>query len=660
MTHFTQSAPVSTVDISTDNGINALLSEFFVFDSDDFSPAKWGGPLGTAVTVSYSFPAANAFWSMDESAYVNGEVIGFQDAPFDGFQALTDAQQARVVAALNAWSSVANITFQNVAETAGGDVGDLRFGVSQDLVEENLLQATYIPADAAYSFAELSGDVWLSTEFETWGTEALRVWQTLDAIGGGIGLVWPDYTANFVNDAYVLPEGQNNVAYTLMAHDFDGQNRPILDYPLAPAGPMLLDIVALQYLYGPNTTFATGNDIYDSPATGTIECIWDAGGADVISADGANGASVINLLAGSFSRLGTTPAWQGGLANNLSIAFNVTIEHAVGSAFNDTIAGNAVANWLIGGDGADILSGNDEADVVFGDLVGGSTTAGGNDLILGGNGNDYLNGGVGDDAINGDAGADWIEAGNGGDLVYGGDSGDFINGQDFVDLIYGGAEGDALIGELGDDFLFGGDGSAAGDDWLWGDDFAGMLGGNDYMYGGTGADVLFGGGGTDIVYGGGDDDYIDGQSGDDQALGEAGNDLIVLGDGNDLAFGGDDNDALGGADGRDTLYGGGGGDVLWGGAGDDVLSAGAGGDSIFGDAGNDTLVVTQADGWDLLADWNDGDRIDISAFGIAGFGSLSFETLSPGLVHVSGPNGFDLNVALDAGESLDADDFRFT
>jgi serralysin len=657
MTQYTQSAQVSQVDVASDNRINALLSEGPPFDTDDFYPVKWGGPTGTSVTVSYSFPAANALWSQDLFAYVNGDVPGFQDAPFEGFQALTVMQQARVVAALNAWSSVANISFQNVAETAGGDVGDIRFGASADLLG-NFLKGGYIPFDSNYTNSELAGDIWLATDFESWGTEALRVWQTLDAIGGAIGLVAPG-TYSFVNGNFVLPADQDNVAYSLMAHDEDAQHRPVLDYPLAPAGPMLYDIMALQYLYGPNTTFATGNDIYDVPASGTIECIWDAGGSDVITAAAANGASVINLVAGTFSRLGTTPAWQGGLANNLSIAFNVTIEHAVGSDFADTISGNAVANWLIGGDGADIIGAGDQADVVFGDLVG-NTVAGGNDFLAGGSGGDYISGGAGDDLLYGEGDGDWIDAGSGGDLVYGGDGGDFIDGGDTPDILYGGAAGDAVIGAAGDDVLYGGDGNAAGDDWMWGDDFDGTLASNDYMYGGTGGDVMFGGGGTDIVYGGADNDYIDSQSGDDQVLGEGGNDLVVLGTGDDLAYGGDGNDALGGAEGRDTLYGGAGDDALWGGAGDDVLSGGAGGDSVFGDTGNDTLIVTAADGWDLFADWNDGDLIDISAFGIAGFGSLTFEALAGGIVHVSGPGGFNLNVALDAGESLDAGDFRFS
>ena len=54
---------------------------------------------------------------------------------------------------------------------------------------------------------------------------------------------------------------------------------------------MALDIAALQYLYGANQGFATGNDTYllkniNEPGT-FYTCIWDAGGVDTIRQDGS-------------------------------------------------------------------------------------------------------------------------------------------------------------------------------------------------------------------------------------------------------------------------------------------------------------------------------------------------------------------------------------
>ena len=65
------------------------------------------------------------------------------------------------------------------------------------------------------------------------------------------------------------------------------------------AGPMAFDIATIQYLYGINTNYNTGNDTYylptvNAPGTYWIS-IWDAGGNDTISAQNATNSAVINL-----------------------------------------------------------------------------------------------------------------------------------------------------------------------------------------------------------------------------------------------------------------------------------------------------------------------------------------------------------------------------
>ena len=65
-------------------------------------------------------------------------------------------------------------------------------------------------------------------------------------------------------------------------------------------------------------------------------------------------------------------------------------------------------------------------------------------------------------------------------------------------------------------------------------------------------------------------------------------------------------------------------------------------------------------GWDQFADWDGGqDRIDVSAFDCAGFADLTVSGSGPGIFHVSGAGGFNLNVSLDRDETLQADDFLF-
>ena len=100
----------------------------------------------------------------------------------------------------------------------------------------------------------------------------------------------------------------------------------------------------------------------------------------------------------------------------------VSIEHVVGSAFNDTLVGDTGANRLEGGAGHDSLRGGS-----------------GNDTLIGGSGNDTLDGGPGNDRFEGGAGHDLLLLGTGADLVVVGHA----SGQDSLHG-FSAAEGDRL------------------------------------------------------------------------------------------------------------------------------------------------------------------------------------------------------------------------
>lgn len=99
---------------------------------------------------------------------------------------------------------------------------------------------------------------------------------------------------------------------------------------------------------------------------------------------------------------------RGGLGATGDIMNN--FENAVGTAFNDIIAGNALANRLTGGAGNDVLQGLAGNDILVGDA--------GNDALFGGAGNDSLLGEVGDDFIVGGAGNDALRGGAGRDTFF--------------------------------------------------------------------------------------------------------------------------------------------------------------------------------------------------------------------------------------------------
>ena len=95
----------------------------------------------------------------------------------------------------------------------------------------------------------------------------------------------------------------------------------------------------------------------------------------------------------------------------------------------------------------------------------------------------------------------------------------------------------------------------------------------------------------------------------------------------DTIYGNAGNDALYGLGGNDIIYGGSGHDYLSGGDGDDILVPGSGVNDLRGGAGNDTFVMsarTTTSGYsdDLIYDMTDGDKVDVSAWGISDFGQI--------------------------------------
>jgi hypothetical protein len=86
------------------------------------------------------------------------------------------------------------------------------------------------------------------------------------------------------------------MVYTIMSYNQGPYVAPAtLAYGL-PATPMAFDIAAIQFLYGPNTTYQSGSDTYllpDDNAPGTAwQCIWDTGGNDKIGYNGTKNVTI--------------------------------------------------------------------------------------------------------------------------------------------------------------------------------------------------------------------------------------------------------------------------------------------------------------------------------------------------------------------------------
>jgi serralysin len=338
--------------------------------------------------------------------------------------------------------------------------------------------------DGQFQYPE-NGDVWVDVKYSPnlqlapgqFGFSTM-----LHEIGHAIGFDHP------FNDGYsgepVINPAYDNDQWTVMSYT------PQLATLAYASTPQVLDILAIQYIYGANMNTRTGNDTYSFSASVEVNrSIWDAGGNDTINLSNQTTSSYITLLEGTYSEF-CRHAYNGTPTSSLlGIAYGVTIENANGGSAGDEIIGNDVANKLNGNGGGDDITAN-----------------GGNDALDGGTGADTLRGGTGNDSYVLD---------NAGDVVVedGADSNDSVKSSVIVGLIngienytYTGALAWTLtVADGADNTLSGGSGSdklnsADGNDKLSGN------GGNDQLTGGLGNDSLDGGTGNDKMKGGGGDD----------------------------------------------------------------------------------------------------------------------------------------------------------
>jgi serralysin len=329
---------------------------------------KWGGGLGTSVTLTYSFPGLNASHISPYGYYTSND-------EWQGFSPLSAADQAGARAALAAWSSVANVHFVEVADTATS-AGEIRFGKSSTLSSGEAAHAYYPANDPS------AGDVWLNSANWNQSNASSILPGSYDfatlvhELGHSLGL---KHTFEAPN---AIPTSYDNYFYSVMSYSARTSGDSGWS-SFNPTTPMYYDLVAIQALYGRNVSHNSGDTVYTFVEGKTyFQTIDDAGGTDTIVYQGTTG-STIDLTPGHFSSV-SAPIYfdTGSTRATVAIGPNTLIENATGGSGADTLLGNSLANTLTGGDGNDKLYGY-----------------GGNDRLFGGAGNDYLVGGAGQDAF---------------------------------------------------------------------------------------------------------------------------------------------------------------------------------------------------------------------------------------------------------------------
>lgn len=342
---------------------------------------KWGGAPGTPATVSFSFP-----WANGASAYFGGykgAAYSSEDEPSAARHfGLNAVQQSATASALQAWANVANINFEQVADTST-NVGDIRLAfTSAKSVQDAWAYASY--PNAAWP---VGGDVWINAQFGSdtnWSVGSYDFYSLIHETGHAIGL------KHDFEDGVTLPSALENRTQTVMSYT-DAPNSIFVRVTKSASGsssyhvqdvvpetPMPLDIAAVQYMYGANYSYNADNTTYTfDPLVPFLKTIWDGGGVDVISVANFSKDCRIDLNPGKHSNVSTSlsdstagirwssppPEATYDAIANLWIAYNCTIENVIGGTGNDTLIGNSASNTLTGGGGNDTIDGGEGLDI---------------------------------------------------------------------------------------------------------------------------------------------------------------------------------------------------------------------------------------------------------------------------------------------------------
>jgi hypothetical protein len=339
-----------------------------IYTDSLLSDLAWG-----VNSLTYSFPTSASYYGAPGTYGTNETAT---------FQAFNGVQQAAVRTILGEYSAVINFTFTEMTETSTQHA-TIRYA-------ESALPSTawaYYPDPS-----QLAGDVWFGSTQHYYDSPVVGSYAWLTTIhetGHTMGLKHPQTAQDVFG---VMPADHDSLEYTVMSYRsyIGGPTTGLTNEAYGfPQTLMMLDVSALQELYGANFTTNAGNTVYKwdmltgqefvngvgqpAPAANKIFMnVWDGGGHDTYDFSNYTTNLSVNLGPGGWTttssdQLAYLGAWHyaaGNISNSLLYHGNTAslIEDAIGGTGNDAIVGNVADNRLTGGGGNDALDGGSGTD----------------------------------------------------------------------------------------------------------------------------------------------------------------------------------------------------------------------------------------------------------------------------------------------------------